>query len=361
MRTENVIQGLGDARLIALGDLLLDDMNPRLPPSQQGLPQVDLAVVLEMGFDAFTVAESIARFGFFSSEPLIAIPANADGKYVVVEGNRRLTALLGLTRADIRSEFATPERWEDLAEENSVTSESKVPVVVATSREACTPVIGYRHISGILQWSPFAQARYVAVLIDNEHRSYAEVAQLIGKDKSSVSALYRDQAIADQAIRLGIDTGGLESAFSLLQVAMSSTKIREFVGAPLGAQTVPGVDPIPEGNRDELAEVLGYVFGSGERGPVINDSRQISRLGNVIAEPAGLRALRDGETLDAASQRITDTGADPKERLKKRLTTAKNALLAAVEDIGQFYDDEEILDLIAEVSSAIRELDEQQS
>ncbi|NNN09418.1 MAG: hypothetical protein HKL85_09535 [Acidimicrobiaceae bacterium] len=361
MSTENAIQGLGEARSIALADLLLDDMNPRLPPSQQGLSQVDLAVVLEMGFEAFTVAESIARFGFFSSEPLIAIPAKEDGKFIVVEGNRRLTALLGLTHDDMRSEFATPERWEALAAESEITSETRVPVVVATSREACTPVIGYRHISGILQWSPFAQARYVAVLVNNEHRSYQEVAQLIGKDKSAVAALYRDQAIADQAIRMGIDTGGLESAFSLLQVAMSSTKIRDFVGAPLGARTVPGLDPIPGDKVAELGEVLGYVFGSGEREPVINDSRQISQLGNIIAEPVGLKALRDGETLEVAKQKITDTGADPKDRLKKRLTTAKNALLAAVEDIGPFYDDEEILDLIAEVSSAVRELEQQES
>jgi hypothetical protein len=332
--TENAIQKLGEVRLIALADLVLDDMNPRLPPSQQGLHQVDLAVVLEMGFDAFTVAESIARLGFFSSEPLIAIPSNEDGKYVVVEGNRRLTALFGLARGDMRSEFATRGRWEALAEECAITNDTRVPVVVATSREACTPVIGYRYVSEVLQWSPLVQARYVALLVDIEQRSYQEVAELIGKGKSVVAALYRDQAIADQAIQMGIDAVRLERAFSLLQVAMSSTKIREFVGAPLGAGTVPRTDPISEDKADELVEVLGYLFGSGQREPVINDSSQISQLGDVLANPVGLKALREGETLEVAKQKVADTRFDPKERLKRRLTAARNALLAEVEDMG---------------------------
>ena len=334
MGTENAIQRLGEVRLIALADLVLDDMNPRLPPSQQGLHQVDLAVVLEMGFDAFTVAESIACLGFFSSEPLIAIPSNEDGKYVVVEGNRRLTALFGLAREDVRSKFATPDRWEALAAECAITNDTRVPVVVAISREACTPVIGYRHISEVLQWSPLVQALYVALLVDNEQRSYQEVAGLIGKGKSAVAALYRDQAIADQATHMGFDADRLEGAFSLLQAAMSSTKIREFVGAPFGVRTVPGTDPIPEDKADEFVEVLGYLFGSGQREPVINDSRQISQLGDVLADPVGLKALREGKSLEIAKQEVADTRFDPKGRLKRRLTGARNALLTVVDDMG---------------------------
>lgn len=334
MGTEDAIQKLGEVRLIALADLVLDDMNPRLPPNQRGLHQVDLAAVLEMGFDAFAVAESIACLGFFSSEPLIAIPSNEDGKYIVVEGNRRLTVLLGLARGDMRSEFATPGRWEALAAESAITNDTRVPVVVAISRAACTSVIGYRYVSEVLQWSPLVQARYIALLVDIEQRSYQEVAKLIGIGKSTVAALYRDQAIVDQAIQMGIDAATLERAFLLLQVAMSSTKIREFVGAPLGAGTVPRTDPIPEDKADELVEVLGYLFGSGQREPIIDDSRQISQLGDVLADPVGLRALREGETLQVAKQRVTETRFGPKERLKRRLTAARNALLAEVEHMG---------------------------
>jgi hypothetical protein len=355
MSSQN-IAGLGEMRELAIDQLLLDDENPRLPPSQHGKSQEELAIVMEMGFDAFTVAENISRFGYFASEPLIAIPA-ADGKFTVVEGNRRLTALLGLTNPMIRSQFATPDRWNELAEHSRITVSSLVPVVVASNRTEVTPVIGWRHVSGILQWEPYAQARYVASLIDGHGLTFEEVARLIGKKKTEVASLYRDQAIADQATALGLDTGGLEQSFSLLQVAMSSTKIRDYVGAPLGGALIPGTAPIPVDKSEELAEVLRYIYGNGEDQPVITDSRQISSLGNVIAEPVGLEALRDGETLEAAKQKIADGGIDPRERLLKRLRTVRNALVAAFEDYADYADDDEVIELFGEILENLSEVD----
>jgi hypothetical protein len=350
-------QSLGMAKAVFISDLLLDAENPRLAASHHGKSQEDLAVILEMGFDAFAVAESMARHGFFPSEPLIVIHAEQAGKYTVIEGNRRLTALLGLTRPDIRKEFASPERWEQLASKSAVRGDASVPVVVATSRQACTPVVGFRHISGILQWSPYAQAMYVASLVDGAGLTFDQVHQEIGIDKRDVANLYREQAIAKQAQRLGIPTGNLEASFSLLQVAMGSTKLRDFVGAPLGSRLQPQKDPIPDDKVAELEELLGYVFGNGAQEPVITDSRQIPLLGNVIAEPTGLAALRAGETLLAAKQKIDDSEVDPKDRLSRRLTTAKNALGAASADMPQFYADADILELLEEVSAALRELE----
>ena len=267
------------------------------------------------------------------------------------------TALLGLTNPTIRSEFATPDRWHELAKVAKLDSSTLVPVVVATNRQAVTPVIGWRHVSGILAWEPFAQARYVASLIDGQHLTYDEVAQLIGKKKTDVASLYRDQAIADQAKSMGIDTGNLEQSFSLLTVAMGSPKIREFVGAPLGGAHTPGALPIPSNKRDALEEVLGYIYGNGSEPPKITDSRQISALGNVIAEPAGLKALREGESLDQAKQRIADDGVDPRERLLRRLRTARNSLVAAFEDYADYSADDEVIELFGEILETLGDVD----
>jgi len=123
----------GEVRNVRLKALLLDAYNPRLPPSQHGKSQEDLAVVLEMGFDAYTVAESMARHGYFVSEPLIVIRAESADRFVVIEGNRRLTALLGLTCEAVRREFATPERWDALAAACPFNAETSIPVVVAAT------------------------------------------------------------------------------------------------------------------------------------------------------------------------------------------------------------------------------------
>ena len=249
---------LGDQRQIALGNLRLDPENPRLPAAAQGASQEDLAFDLELGFEAFTVAESIASHGFFTSEPLIAVPSEDEaGVWIVVEGNRRLTALLGLAQPSIRSQFPSPDQWDALAAKADLTLDTEVPVVVVDSRSTVVPIIGFRHISGILGWTPFAQARYVAKLVDDDGLSFAEVAKMIGIDKGRAGNLYREQAIAKQAATLGIPTGPVEEAFSLLTVAMSNTKLRGFVGAPLGSKLEPGTDPVPGAKTSELERAAG--------------------------------------------------------------------------------------------------------
>ncbi|HEU5036083.1 MAG TPA: hypothetical protein VFT70_03695 [Nocardioides sp.] len=345
---------LGDQRQIALENLRLDPENPRLPAAAQGASQEDLAFDLELGFEAFTVAESIASHGFFTSEPLIAVPSEDEaGVWIVVEGNRRLTALLGLAQPSIRSQFPSPDQWDALAAKAGLTLDTEVPVVVVDSRSTVVPIIGFRHISGILGWTPFAQARYVAKLVDDDGLSFAEVAKMIGIDKGRAGNLYREQAIAKQAATLGIPTGPVEEAFSLLTVAMSNTKLRGFVGAPLGSKLEPGTDPVPGAKTSELKELLGWVFGTAETDKVLNDSRDINKLGGAISSPVGLASLRAGDNLAEALQKIDDAGLDKLERLIKRLRAARNALQAAEIDIADHGDEPEVQALLEELQTSV--------
>ncbi len=206
------IRSKGEPARIALRSLRLDSDNPRLSPDEQRKSQADLAVDLEIGFEALTVAESVASHGYFESEPLIVIAGSSPGIWVVVEGNRRLTALLGLADSQLRAQFPDAKLWEPLAEQANITLDDEFPVVRLKSRTEATPIIGFRHISGILAWAPWAQARYVARLVDEEGMTYAEVATMIGIDKTKVANLYRDQAIVDYAHGLGIETAVMTSA-----------------------------------------------------------------------------------------------------------------------------------------------------
>lgn len=356
---------LGQARNIRVSALRLDPLNPRLPEEMQGQDQEELAVSMALGFDAVTVAESIASHGYFASEPLIAIPSDLEPDvYVVVEGNRRLAAVLGLTRDEIREQFADAEKWSNLATESSLPPDPELPVVVVADRRTVTPIIGFRHISGILQWQPYAQARYVATLVEKDGMSFGAIAHMIGVDRTRVANLYRDQAIAGQAEELGIETGNLERSFTLLTVAMNTSKLRSFIGAPVASQTTPGTSPVPRDKADNLRELLQWIYGDGVRAPVITDSREISQLGNVVATGVGLAALRGGDSLELALQKVRDSQDDPRKRLLSRLKTGRNALIAAAEDISDFRQDtdvgplvDEILEAAAALESALDESD----
>lgn len=344
----------GESRELPLRQLRLDPHNPRLPADLQGSSQADLAVHLELGFDAYTVAESISSHGYFGSEPLIVIADESEEPpaWVVLEGNRRLTALLGLVDPTIRRQFANPQPWEALGQRSPVSADDKIPALILRNRTDATPIIGFRHISGILQWQPYAQARYIARLVDEEGMDYAEVAKMVGIDRTKVANLYRDQAIATQARDLGIETGPLEQSFSLLTVAMSTTKLRDHIGAPLGSKTEPGSKPIPDTKTMEMQELVTWIFGDGEIEPVISDSRQISKLGNVAANPIGLASLRQGDSLDLALQKVKDSDTHPRTRLINRLKSGRSALTSALDDVSDFTEDQEVQDLVDEIRSA---------
>lgn len=355
--TSTISNGMsGTQQTVSISSLRLDPENPRLPESLRGGSQPDLAVVLEMGFDAYAVAQSIADNGYFLGEPMLAIPSSEEeGAWIVVEGNRRLTALLGLTDKAVRSSFAQPERWESVAERCVLTADDRVPIIVHQSRGATHAEVARAHVVGKLPWQPFMQARFIAARVA-EGKTVAEVAELIGITKSKAADLYRDQAVVAQAQKLGLQTGGIEKAFSVLTVAMGNTKLRDHVGAPLGSRLDPTKDPIPSDKTEQLKELIGWVFGDEENEPKITDSRQTSLLGNVVASEVGLAALRQGASLEEAKQKVAAAGMDPRDRLLQRLTTAKNALLATSDDLSAYAADNQVGALLSDVEAVVESL-----
>src|SRR4051794_3670153 len=100
--SEYIPTSAGRAGSVMLASLRLDAQNPRIPENRRTGDTAELATLLEMGFDAYPVAQSIAELGFFNAEPLIVIPnLDTPGTWIVTEGNRRLTALLGLAYPEI--------------------------------------------------------------------------------------------------------------------------------------------------------------------------------------------------------------------------------------------------------------------
>ena len=84
----------GTLERLTLDQLRPDWLNPRFLPGTADRFETDADVYeyLDQKYDAHAVADSIARHGFFESEPLIAIPGEQSGYFIVVEGNRRLAA-----------------------------------------------------------------------------------------------------------------------------------------------------------------------------------------------------------------------------------------------------------------------------
>jgi hypothetical protein len=347
----------GEVRDLPISSLNLDPRNPRFHPPVAGeISQHDLARRLAEEDDAIVIARSIARHGFYPWEVLVVV--DHDGDLTVVEGNRRLTALRGLTDGDLRRSLAEAPEWEELAQKASEKLDGTAPCVIAESRGAAQPALGYRHISGIAPWGPFAQARFIAHLIEEEEKSESEVAEVTGKTPPWVRQVYRNYRVTKQAEKWDLDTDGIVDSFSLMDVALSQKGVKEFVGIGASTQVVAGSEPVPSDMKDNLAELISFVWGDAEHEPVITDSRQIKKLGRIITNPSGLDSLREGKSLDEASVDAATSEFDPIESLVGKIQAAAKAASTANRE-SRTLSDEHLLD--DRVASAIEGFQEEAS
>ncbi len=350
------LTGVGDQlEFVPVSELSLDHRNPRLPVDMQNPDQDQLRRYIDEAYDPLSIARSIADFGYFTSEPLIAV--NIEGSLVVVEGNRRLVALQGLAYPDVRASFNDAAEWDELAERAEVTAEDRVPVIVAELPEQVAPIIGYRHISGIAPWEPFAKARFIAHLIDGpngEAQTFEEVADLVGESVPDIRAHYRNHGIAKQARDdFEIETEPMESEFGVFTRAMTSRPLREFIRAPEPRHVEQGPEQVPAHEAADLGDLLTWLFGNIEgAGRVISESRDITRLGTVVESPTGLDVLRNTGDLDSSFE----AAGGVLTRLTNRLSSARNTLRAAAEDIDTYADEETVVLLVGECEDALQEL-----
>lgn len=312
MNADVLTAAAGNASHVTLSRLRLDEQNPRLPERFHGRSQVDLAAFLVDDADAIQIAESIVDNGYFTGEHLVVMPDGREpAALVVLEGNRRLTALLGLADPAVRRTFAKAHVWDVLAEASVVNLNSLIPVVIVADREEAAPMIGFRHFTGIKKWRPFEQARYVRYLVDDRGLSIKEAARTMGSSSVKVGNAYRNLAILEQArTTAGIPPRALETAeeeFSLLTVAMANGALRKHLDAPLASQLRPGTPPVPEDRTAELVEVFGWIYGAEDGRPaVIQDSRQMGALAELVETPLGLNAVRQTHDLAAAREVVND-------------------------------------------------------
>lgn len=357
----DLINGVvGETLTLPLAMLSLDLNNPRFELAAHETSQSDLANKLILGYDVYTLAESIARNGYFANEPIVVIPnPDVEQNYIVIEGNRRLTALKSLCDSDFRIGLFNADSFEKLAASSLVKPDIKIPVILVTQRDKINPILGYRHISGINGWQPLAQAKFVARLIDEDKLTFETAAESVGKKKSEVANMYRNQAIAKQAQEAGFPVGKLEASFSLLEVAMNSPALREFIDAPLGTSTKQGEKPVPDSKINELGEMLGWLFGTENQSPVINDSREIpKKLAKVIKSPVALVKLRETSDLKEAMDALEDDTLDPLVRLLNRLRAADRSSESAYEDLSDYLDNAQVIALIDKLQSNVSALAE---
>lgn len=327
---------------VEVEQLLLDPDNPRLESVNSGSTQEELVKAMWREMAVSEVALSIAENGFFPEEPLFAIPAPpsfAAGekrlggdirkpRYIVVEGNRRLTAVKLLLDDRLREQV----RATDLPAVAAARREAlkRLPISVYPDKESLWEYFGFRHVNGPKEWDSLSKAAYIAHVVRQFGKPLELIARKIGDQHSTVERIFRGYVLLEQAERdtkfQREDCNRNRFYFSHLYTAAAYPEVLTFLGTDAKKALRP--DPVPRKQLAHLDELMTWLFGSKERDvePVVRtQAPDLAHLRSVIGNSQALAALRSGVRLERAYA----ISLGDERRFEEALAAAKDALQEA--------------------------------
>lgn len=334
-----------------LDQLLLDNKNPRLPDGYQNATQPQLLSLIAEDYALPDVGSSIAENGYFSEEPLVTVKHPTLDKWIVVEGNRRLAALL-LLAAPKKAPKELQDNWTEIANAAKKTV-SEVPTLVYDHRSEITPYLGFRHITGVLEWRPYQKGRYVAQLVEEGKLDFAEIGRLIGSRAKTVREHYVSYTLVRQAKNsFNLDTERAQESFGILRRALSDPNIRKYIGLELDRKEQELSKPLKKSDATKLEETFRWMFGTKNKAAAIRESRDLSKLGAVLANDKSCAALKTSGDLSYAFEL---SGGEEK-RLVEALSKASYQLDQALPMVIRHKKSKDVLALVEKCLGVMEEI-----
>lgn len=275
-----------------LDELRLDPQNPRLG-AEKIAKKFDQDSLLDAmrDWELEELAESFLESGFFVQEALLVVREKLDGKLclVVVEGNRRLAALLYLARAAAGKPVNA--KWRELLGRRKIKPElfDKIPYLLADDRKDVRGYLGFRHVSGIKEWDPPEKAAFIAKMIEEDGLSYEQVMRRIGSKTETVRRNYVAYRVLQQMKEHDelIDVARVEERFSVLFLSLRTHGTQDYLDIDINASPEKARRPIPKNRLDALVHFSKWLFGREDNGviteTIVRDSRQMDRFDKVLA------------------------------------------------------------------------------
>lgn len=363
-----------ELKFAALDELNLDPMNPRLGRNSMG-PDVSQEKVLELMRD-WTLDELAVSYlesgGFWTHEALLVTEEERYGaaRPIVIEGNRRLAALIYLKMA-YDGELAS-SKWREIAQSAEPPADlfTKIPHIEVGSREEIYDFLGFRHVTGIKQWRPTEKAQFIAKMIDNYGMNYVEVMRKIGSKTQTVRQNYISYRLLLQ-IEDSVDTvptEKVEERFSVLYLSLRTQGVRKYLHIDIKADPSKARTPVPEKHLKALGNFALWLFGGDDdRPPLFTDSRQVDNFGVILESPKATDyleraakpkfevAFRTAGGDEAETIKYVEQAADNVELALSRVHLYKESkkLRLAVERFGA--DAYQLLDIFPKIKQQLNE------
>lgn len=315
---------------IKVSDLKLDLFNPRLPKSKQGKDEKTVIEFMLLEAATLELMLAIAENDFFAGELLLVIKDETEnGKYVVIEGNRRLTAVKLLHNPELTSvkKIATKEIVD-----KAKFKPNELPCLVFEDKNKILKYLGFRHITGIKSWRLLEKARYLFELRNNEdfkNLSFLDASKEIAKMIGSTSAYVKRLLISFELYKVVEDEAfyqidGLNDTRFFLNYftdGLNKDNIRNFIKVNLNSE-----NPLEHLDSEHLKKLTHWWFEKSEgQSRVLGDSEGLKLLDKVIGHQDALDSFERGLSIYEAYEITDDFDIQFENRIKETLKSIEKA------------------------------------
>lgn len=305
---------------LKIADLHFDSENPRIKhliggksASQESIYEI----LLQGGMDARELVPSFIQNGYLPYEPFVVRPKKS-GKYVVIEGNRRLAALRSMSRSD------DPEEVRAFKEKALDT----VPCLIFEGTpEDEIAYLGLRHLSKTKDWSSAAKAEFVERVL-RSGMNIGEAARFTNTSRPSLMLLLLTRRLFERAAELGItlpdSTAEGEVLFWHLGDAIRRTNAKAYL------KIVESKNPLEQPELDEgrFEKLVGWIYGNPKlrRPRIISSIRDIPDLAQCLGHPKSIDALERGLSISEALEEAQLAGATVSSYLDRAKDSVQRAM-----------------------------------
>ena len=302
--------------------LRFDPNNPRFGGDLSGKTDDEIEeVLIAKPYYAGELIDSFLENGFIDYEPLIV--REDKGRFLVLEGNRRLAAVRHILR--------NRNRYETSENKNKIDSLSHVPALKfseGNDLEAIERVyLGLRHLLGYREWPPLSKAKF----LNREISSAGDVDRVVREIGITKSDIQRYLVPYRVLLKTNSDIPEGEN-FWLLGEALSRSGIKKYVELDVDRKTIE----VKHVRSRRVAHLLDFLYGKYNRSKKtrdpstarISDTRQLSSLAKTLNSDEASAALERGSDLQLALM-FVETKEENVRRLNRLLEEISSLLKEA--------------------------------
>jgi len=296
------------SRDLSPDDLIFDYNNPRLTGEVGTFPknENEMIATLSQTADIDELLRSIAQNGYLPFDDMVVL-GEKNGKFRVLEGNRRLAAVRLFRNPKLAAELEITLPTIGPAELKTL---DKLPVKEVSSEGAARAYIGFKHINGPHKWDALSKAKYSMRWVD-QGGSLREIARTFGDTHNTVARQLNGLRVLEQAKKNGFkldDTYRTRFAFSHLYTGISQSGAQQYLGlVDRPTETDWGPDPVPSKYLPNLHRYMRWLYGSrAETVPpiIVKQNPDLGRLNRVLSDAVATNVLESSDDLDEAYEEV---------------------------------------------------------